>query len=89
VIPDLLTRRRNTPPQGRLGPAARRRNVAGAFVVTPARRSALRGRRVLLVDDVMTTGATISACSRALLRAGAAAVDVLVLTRVVRPGYGN
>ncbi len=59
VMQDLMTRRRNTPPQGRLSAAARRRNVAGAFAVAPARRGALRGRRVLLVDDVMTTGATV------------------------------
>ncbi len=45
----------------------------------------MKGRRVLLVDDVFTTGATVGACSRVLLRAGASAVDVLTLARVVRP----
>ncbi len=85
VAADLLVRRRNTPPQGRLSPAARRQNVAGAFAVAPARRGALEGRRVLLIDDVMTTGATVSACAGVLRRGGAAGVDVLVLARVVRP----
>jgi ComF family protein len=89
VLADLMIRRRNTPPQGRLSRAARRRNVAGAFAVTPTHTAALRGRRVLLVDDVMTTGATVSACARTLLRQGAAAVDVLVLARVVRPDHGD
>lgn len=85
VVPDLLVRRRNTPSQGRLDPAARRRNVAGAFDVTPARRARIHGKRVLLIDDVLTTGATAEACAKVLRRRGAAAVEVLVLARVVRP----
>ena len=63
----------------------RLRNVAGAFAVNPSRLAAARGRRILLVDDVLTTGATVSACAGALRRAGAASVDVLTLARVVRP----
>jgi len=85
VLPDLLHRRRRTPSQGRLSATARRRNVAGAFSVRLPRRPEIAGRRVLLVDDVLTTGATAEACARVLLREGAAAVDVLTLARVVRP----
>ncbi len=84
TVPDLLVRRRRTPPQGKLGGAARRRNVQGAFAVRAGRAGNLPGRRVLLIDDVLTTGATVEACARPLLRAGAAAVDVLTLARVVR-----
>jgi ComF family protein len=81
---DVLVRRRRTPSQGKMGRTMRRRNLAGAFAVPEGRRAALAGRRVLLVDDVLTTGATANACARALLAAGAGAVDVLTLARVVR-----
>lgn len=86
VAPDVLVRRRRTPSQGHLGRSARRRNVAGAFIVPPGRAARVVDRRVLLVDDVMTTGATLAACTRALLRAGAQSVDVATLARVVAPG---
>lgn len=81
---DALLRRRATVSQGHMGRAERRRNVAGAFAVAPQWAGRLVGRRVLLVDDVMTTGATAGACARALLAGGAAAVDVLTLARAVR-----
>ena len=89
VIPDLLLRHKSTPSQGRLSATQRQRNVAGAFTVLPRWRSQLHGARVLLVDDVLTTGATVGACCRILDRAGAGAVDVLTLSRVLRPLPGE
>jgi len=86
VVPDLLERVRATPSQGGLGRLARARNVQGAFRLQARMAARVRGARVLLVDDVYTTGATAEACARTLLRAGAAAVDVLTLARVLRPG---
>ncbi|CAA7621245.1 ComF family protein [Magnetospirillum sp. SS-4] len=84
AAPDLMVRHRRTPPQGHLGRAGRRDNVAGAFAVPDHRRRLLEGRRVVLVDDVLTSGATVDECARVLLRAGAARVDALVLARVLR-----
>ncbi len=81
---DLLRRTRPTPSQGGLNRRARRLNVRGAFAIAPGREPAVRGARVLLIDDVLTTGATVEAAARTLKRAGAAGVDVLVLARVVR-----
>jgi ComF family protein len=86
-MPDLLVRRRRTPSQGGLSAAGRARNVAGAFRVNPARAAGLADKRVVLIDDVLTTGATAESCAHTLLRGGAAAVDVLCLARVVRPSY--
>lgn len=84
VLADALIRKRKTPSQGRLGRLARARNVQGAFKPNPRQRAHLKGKRVLLVDDVYTTGATLRASAKVLKRSGAAGVDVLVLARVVR-----
>ncbi len=82
IAPELLDRRRRTRPQGRLGRMSRQENIRGAFkVADPAK---VRGKRILLVDDVLTTGATVEECARVLKRAGAAHVDVLTLARVLR-----
>jgi ComF family protein len=89
VRPDLLRRSRKTSPQGRLTATQRRVNLAGAFAVGAGAAASIRDRRVLLVDDVLTTGTTASACARTLLGAGAGAVDVLTLARVVRAPPGS
>ena len=85
AIPDALIRARPTPPLGSMNAAARMEIVADAFAVRPHRLAAINGQRVLLVDDVMTSGATARACTEVLLDAGAAAVDVLVAARVPDP----
>jgi ComF family protein len=80
TVPDALVRTRATASQGHLDRSARRRNVKDAFRVN--RPQAIADKKILLIDDVLTTGATVEACTRALLAAGAQAVDVLVLGRV-------
>ena len=77
--------RRVRPTQQQIGLSRKERasNVQGAFKVTADRQHRIEGRRVVLVDDVLTSGATVDACARALLRAKAASVDVLVFARVV------
>lgn len=84
VVPDGLVRRRRTPSQGRLSPSARARNVRGAFALR--RGCDVAGKRVVIVDDVLTTGATAEECARVLRRGGAAFVGVLTLARAVRAG---
>lgn len=74
VVPDLLRRTRHTPTQTRLSIEQRRVNVDGAFEVPARHIGRLEGATVLVVDDVITTGATIASCARALRRAGAARV---------------
>ncbi len=81
-LPDALVRVRATESQGGKSGSGRRRNVAAAFDVPAARVKQVAGRRILLIDDVMTTGATVEGCARALLKAGASAVDVAVVARV-------
>lgn len=85
ILLDALRRTSATASLGGKSAAERRDEVADAFVVRARRSAALTGRRVLLIDDVMTSGATASACAETLLRAGAAAVDVLVAVRVPDP----
>jgi predicted amidophosphoribosyltransferase len=78
-----LRRVRATPHQVGLTRSERALNVQGAFRVPARARAEVAGRRLVLVDDVLTSGATVDACARALLRAGAAEVDVVVFARVV------
>jgi ComF family protein len=78
-----LKRVKPTPQQVGLSQAERAVNVQGAFRVPDEGRAAVAGKRLVLVDDVLTSGATVDACTRTLLRAGAAQVDVLVFARVV------
>jgi ComF family protein len=80
--PLALVRQRATMSQVGLSRRQRQRNVAGAFAVVPRRKASLDGRKVVLVDDVITTGATVAACARTLKRAGASRVDVLALALV-------
>lgn len=81
---DLVGRPKRTPPLRGLGRLARERAVAGAFRLNPAWRDKIKGRRVVLIDDVYTTGATAKGCARILKRAGAAEVNLLCWARVVQ-----
>ena len=85
AVPDALQRTRATGSLGELGAAARAETVKDVFALRPGRLARIAGRRVLLVDDVMTSGATCAACTRVLLAGGAAGVDVLVAARVPDP----
>src|SRR5437762_2924031 len=86
VAHTALRRVKATQQQVGLSHAERTTNVQGAFRVDAAAKPKVAGRRLVLIDDVLTSGATVGACTRALLRAGAANVDVLVFARVVDGG---
>ena len=82
----ILGRKRNTRSLGGLGPSSRKREVGGAFSIDEDRagRCGLDGARVVLIDDVLTTGATANACARVLKQSGAMHVSVITVARVVR-----
>ena len=84
VLIDALTRTRSTPTQGHLNAGQREKNVKNAFSVRPSCAPHVTGKNILLIDDVYTTGATVSECAKALLKARAATVNILTLARVVR-----
>jgi predicted amidophosphoribosyltransferase len=83
LVVDALVRRKPTPALGGLGRSARARVLSGAIAVHPRRRAQLRGARIVLVDDVMTSGATTDACVGALKRAGAERVRIACFARVL------
>jgi len=82
--PDLLVRRRATPSQGGLNRRQRIENLRGAIAIRTRYKGIIVSASVVVVDDVMTTGATVDACAKALKRAGAGHVGVITLARVVR-----
>ena len=85
VLPDGLLRTRRTEPLEEKSPEERSREVAGSIAVRRSRLRHISGRKIVLIDDVMTSGATANVCAAALLAAGASAVDVLVAARVPDP----
>jgi ComF family protein len=85
VLPDALVRTRHTAPLDKKSPEERALEVTGSLIVRPSRLKEILGKTVLLIDDVMTSGATANACAGVLLAADAKAVDVLVAARVGDP----
>jgi ComF family protein len=83
AAPMLLRRTRRTPALKGMSPLQRRKTVSGAFAVTD--KAAVKGKTIVLVDDVLTTGSTAEACARVLQRAGAERVELVTWARVVKP----
>ena len=82
---DMVIRKKASPSQGRLSARQRKTNVSGAFQVSEKAKKYLPGKRVVIIDDVFTTGATVEACAKVLISAGVRNVDVVTLARVVAP----
>lgn len=85
---EVLKRTRATQTQGHLKANQRKRNVKNAFIVEEQQADIIQQKNIVLIDDVYTTGSTVSECTKALLKAGAASVNVLTLARVVKPVRG-
>lgn len=85
VDPHALLRKRRTPSQGGQSAKARHRNVSGAFAIRKGYEVRVKDQRLILIDDVYTTGATLEACARTLYRAGVKDVMAITLSRVVKP----
>lgn len=85
-VADGLIRNRATQSQGHMNAKERHKNVKKAFAVHPKRTGQIKGKKIILIDDVYTTGATVRECVRALLDGGAAEVSVLTLARVIKAG---
>lgn len=83
VFHDILIRTKNTPPQASLSKKERKRNLAGAFEIKKKHLSFLKGKKVLIIDDVITTGSTVNACAKILKKAGAAKVFVLSIAKTL------
>lgn len=83
ILLDGLARTKHNPPQASLSLKERKKNVQGAFTVPTKHRNRLNSKHIILIDDVMTTGATVNACCKALKRAGAGEVSVLTLARTI------
>ena len=81
-LPSVLTRVRYTEIQGHMNPKQRRQNIKNAFQIKNADK--IKGKKILLIDDVMTTGATVNECTKVLLKAGANQVDILTFARVIK-----
>ncbi len=83
-LPNAIKRKRHTKQQTGLTRKQRAANVKNAFVVRPRYAALIKNKNILLIDDVLTTGATLTQCTKALIKAGAAQVNVLTLARTAR-----
>ncbi|MEM7650656.1 MAG: ComF family protein [Pseudomonadota bacterium] len=89
MIVDAIKRIRATPSQGYLKAAERHKNVKHAFAMNSKRQEIMKGKTVVIIDDVFTTGATVKECTKTLLKAGVKEVHILTLTRTIREGFGG
>ncbi len=87
IIFDLIRRTKNTQIQGYLPRKERKKNIKNAFKITDKKQTIIKNKNIVLIDDVYTTGATVTECTKVLLQSGAANVHILTLARTTRPNY--